>query len=501
MGVHGEFTDFKFGNTWASEFGLVAVSSGSRYKAPIYGEVNANTSTVPGKRGVYKWESQINEKVFTINIAFDHLAIEDIEKIKMWLDPTKVDKLVFDNEPYKYYFASLSQDLDFSFLPFQEETYTVGANTFTHAVYKGEMSITFIAIDNYGYSDYDNFEQYDLNYIISEYNDEINFEDDRDKYILKADEINNNLQYYTLASGIQLHNENDILVYTVNNDTTEPVYLFKSNSSLNRNELQKMIDTLQAENVYLRYSDANKNYLIGSEDLQPDDNVEIAEEDGKIVYKYKTTTFNIASAFSNSTKGNIKPWVVGSNLLNSAKFYQDRNIFTSSLIKKDYTLTQPIYALNSGTAEARAILSFSVENLDEQIAIQIAPVILTEQTEVTAISLGKGITINLDLTKIEASVKQQLREGGSSKFIIEINGDICETLIKSVDGSVVANISKANVDNIYPILAPCKNVDYTKTFPTSSLGENSAISKTNFNKIYTEKSLNDFSISWRHTYL
>ena len=128
----------------------------------------------------------------------------------------------------------------------------------------------------------------------------------------------------------------------------------------------------------------------------------------KIVYKYKTTTFNIASAFSNSAKGNIKPWVVGSNLLNSAKFYQDRNIFTSSLIKKDYTLTQPIYALNSGTAEARAILSFSVENLDEQIAIQIAPVILTEQTEVTAISLGKGITIKKGFYGIEKNLYMQI---------------------------------------------------------------------------------------------
>ena len=55
-----DFIDLKFGEHWASDFNLVVVSVGDRYTPPVYGDVNANTSTVAGKKGVYKWKTQIN---------------------------------------------------------------------------------------------------------------------------------------------------------------------------------------------------------------------------------------------------------------------------------------------------------------------------------------------------------------------------------------------------------------------------------------------------------
>lgn len=155
------FIDFKFGNHWASDFNLVVVSSGDRYSPPTYGSVNPNTTTVAGKTGVYKWKTQIGEKVIPINIAFDKVTMHDVNQIKQWLNPKKINKLILSEEPNKFYWCALNAEPDFSFVPFIEETIQVGNKKVVSGVYRGEMSLQFICADNYGYSeeaDYENVE-------------------------------------------------------------------------------------------------------------------------------------------------------------------------------------------------------------------------------------------------------------------------------------------------------------------------------------------------------
>lgn len=153
-----DFIDLKFGEHWASDFNLVVVSVGDRYTPPVYGDVNANTSTVAGKKGVYKWKTQIGAKTRQARIAFDSLKVEDVNLVKEWLDPMQVRQLVFSEEPYKYYYACVAQDLNISFLPFLEGDRTVGNITYNNGVYKGELTIDFLLIDNSGYSDLSCFE-------------------------------------------------------------------------------------------------------------------------------------------------------------------------------------------------------------------------------------------------------------------------------------------------------------------------------------------------------
>lgn len=171
--MYKEYIDIKFGDKWASEFNLVVVSSGDRYSPPVYGNINSNTSTVAGKRGVYKWKTQYNEKIFSVNIAYDNLSVRDVSKIKAWLNPSKIQKLVFSDEPHIFYYACLNSDPQFDFLPFIEGGRKVGANTLVNGVYKGELTLEFNAIDGVGYSDYDNFDNVeiepDLEYGNSEY--------------------------------------------------------------------------------------------------------------------------------------------------------------------------------------------------------------------------------------------------------------------------------------------------------------------------------------------
>lgn len=150
--MQNDYIDFKFGDHWASEFNLLAVSSSDRYTPPVYGNVNPNIATIMGKKGVYKWKTQVNEKIFNINIAFDSVTIAQLNQIKQWLQPNKIQKLIFSEEPYKYYWAALNAEIDFSHLPFVEGEKQVGERTIIEGVYKGEMVISFVCIDNDGYS-------------------------------------------------------------------------------------------------------------------------------------------------------------------------------------------------------------------------------------------------------------------------------------------------------------------------------------------------------------
>lgn len=156
--MQNDYIDFKFGDHWASEFNLLAVSSSDRYTPPVYGNVNPNIATIMGKKGVYKWKTQVNEKIFNINIAFDSVTIAQLNQIKQWLQPNKIQKLIFSEEPYKYYWAALNAEIDFSHLPFIEGEKQVGERTIIEGVYKGEMVISFVCIDNDGYSTEGTFE-------------------------------------------------------------------------------------------------------------------------------------------------------------------------------------------------------------------------------------------------------------------------------------------------------------------------------------------------------
>lgn len=161
--MYKEYIDIKFGDKWASEFNLVVVSTGDRYTPPTYGNINSNTSTVAGKRGVYKWKTQYNEKIFTVNIAYDNLSTRDISKIKAWLNPSKLQKLTFSDEPHIFYYACLNTDPKFEYVPFLEgENKKVGTNTLVRGVYKGELTLEFNAIDGVGYSTYASYENVEI---------------------------------------------------------------------------------------------------------------------------------------------------------------------------------------------------------------------------------------------------------------------------------------------------------------------------------------------------
>ena len=143
-----EFLGFTFDGKHSSEFGLTVVSPGGLYQENMFASFEDKTIQVTGKEGVYYFGTEIRTKDLSVQLAFDHLTSENYRKIKQWLSPKKIGKLIFDERPYKYYWVKISTPPVFSYIPFEEEIEEV----LTH-VFKGEISISFISHDPYGYCD------------------------------------------------------------------------------------------------------------------------------------------------------------------------------------------------------------------------------------------------------------------------------------------------------------------------------------------------------------
>ena len=143
-----EFLGFTFNGKHSSEFGLTVVSPGGFYQENMFSSFEDKTVQVNGKEGVYYFGTEIKTKDFSIQLAFDHLTSENYRKIKEWLSPKKIAKLIFDERPYKYYWVKVSSSPSFSYIRFEEEVDGI----ITH-IFKGELTISFIAHNPYGYSD------------------------------------------------------------------------------------------------------------------------------------------------------------------------------------------------------------------------------------------------------------------------------------------------------------------------------------------------------------
>ena len=143
-----EFLGFTFNGRHSSEFGLTVVSPNGLYQENMFASFEDKTVDVSGKEGVYYFGTEIKTKEMSVQLAFDHLTSENYRKIKEWLSPKVVAKLIFDERPYKYYWVKISTSPVFSFIPFEEEI----EGKMVH-IFKGELSINFIAYDPYGYCD------------------------------------------------------------------------------------------------------------------------------------------------------------------------------------------------------------------------------------------------------------------------------------------------------------------------------------------------------------
>ena len=137
-----DFIGFTFNGQHSSEFNLLRISDGNRYEDTLVPNLSNETAEIPGGLGSYYWGEQIKSREFKIEIAYDNVGELEKRQIKRWLHPDdKLHELIFDEKPYVKYWVKCNREVVSKELCFNDNG---------KRVYKGEMTIQFIAPMPYG---------------------------------------------------------------------------------------------------------------------------------------------------------------------------------------------------------------------------------------------------------------------------------------------------------------------------------------------------------------
>lgn len=120
----GDFTGFSFNGIHSSQLGITRVSSGDRYKEELQPEVRDKTVEIPGNDGDYYYWSTYGPKTHTIDIAFDSMTEKQFRQLRQLFATKKVCELIFDERPYKVYYAKIESPIELEYVCFDEEEYT-----------------------------------------------------------------------------------------------------------------------------------------------------------------------------------------------------------------------------------------------------------------------------------------------------------------------------------------------------------------------------------------
>ena len=154
LDFRSDFIGFTFrGYHSYKDLGFYRVSEGSRYSDALVPTFQDKTVQVPGGDGTYFFESNYTQKTFAINIAFDTLTELQYRKLRQTFDKDAAGVLVFDETPYKGYYAKVQSPPQLKYICFDEDG---------QRIYKGEGTINFICYYPFAHSMFSFLNEYDV---------------------------------------------------------------------------------------------------------------------------------------------------------------------------------------------------------------------------------------------------------------------------------------------------------------------------------------------------
>ena len=140
--LSGDFIGFSLGDTHSTSLGIVRVSDGSRYNENLLPTLADKTTQVGGADETYYFGTDYTQKPIPISIAFDGMTEAQFRQLRALCASKKLQKLVYDEAPYKYYMVKSTGNPTINYVSFDE--YDAEGNI-AGRVYKGEGSLTFTA--------------------------------------------------------------------------------------------------------------------------------------------------------------------------------------------------------------------------------------------------------------------------------------------------------------------------------------------------------------------
>lgn len=124
--MKGDFLGFSFDGIHCSQLGITYVSSSDRYDEDLFPEVKDKTIEIPNNHGEYYYGSTYGTRTFDINIAYDSITETQLRNIRRLFGTQKICELIFDERPYKVYYAKIESPIQMSYVCFDEREKRVG---------------------------------------------------------------------------------------------------------------------------------------------------------------------------------------------------------------------------------------------------------------------------------------------------------------------------------------------------------------------------------------
>lgn len=149
MPIKGDFISFSYNGVHSTDLGIVHVSSSDRYADALLPTIQDKTVQVSGSDGTYFFGSYYTQRPITLNIAFDSMTETQLRRARALFGDKQSHPLVFDEEPYKVYYAKVIGTPQYNYICFNNYEDDSNINP---RIYKGEGTINFICYDPFAHT-------------------------------------------------------------------------------------------------------------------------------------------------------------------------------------------------------------------------------------------------------------------------------------------------------------------------------------------------------------
>lgn len=153
--MNRSFISFTFDGKPIEDFGLIAITKEDRINKNAYSDVKNLTTDYEIMDGHYYWGTTMGARQIDLVLATDGITEEQLNNFKHWFRPGNCKELVLAEHPNRGIMARVAATPQLSVLPFEKQTsITFEGETYPTSVtlYKGEISLSFIADEPYWYA-------------------------------------------------------------------------------------------------------------------------------------------------------------------------------------------------------------------------------------------------------------------------------------------------------------------------------------------------------------
>lgn len=224
------WTTFIFDGIDCADMGVYSVTNSGTYATPLTASFTDKKTTVTAYDGQYYYGTQITGQKFTMNMFAENLSVKELAKLKAWLSPRHLGKIIFSDQPFKYYMVKPTALSELGAYPLTDiqtpENSVIGDFLEGNIVYTGKFTVTFETVGSaygYGLSYFRDDLIYDaLNYYGSGVYPENYYYDSGLLYKDMCPKMNWNIDADASEQPIPIYNPGDAIAYpkfTVNLDS------------------------------------------------------------------------------------------------------------------------------------------------------------------------------------------------------------------------------------------------------------------------------------------